>query len=118
MNFLYKDSDFHFMNQSNYEQIQLPPEMVKEQAPYLLENMEIKVCFFNGRAVSIELPLFVNLKVTQTVPGVKGNTVSGGSKPATMETGLNIQVPLHIKEGDILKVDTRTATYIERTQSG
>lgn len=115
MNFLYKDEfGFHFMNPQDYEQVQLNSDIIGDNSNYLIENCEVKVCFFNEKAVNIELPLNINLKVTQTDPGFKGNTVTGGDKPATMETGLVVQVPLHINEGDLLKIDTRSGAYIER----
>ncbi|MCB0412598.1 MAG: elongation factor P [Bdellovibrionales bacterium] len=115
MSFLYKDeSGFNFMDQSNYEQLALNDDIVGDGVNYLTENLEVKVCLFNDRAVGIELPKTVNLKVTDTDPGFKGNTVSGGSKPATLETGFVVQVPLHIAEGDLLKISTTDGTYSER----
>ena len=115
--FLYKDTSFHFMNESSYEQISLSSELLGENQNYLLEGMRVKACLFNEKVVSIELPVTLNLKVKYTEPGFKGNTVSGGAtKPATLETGLVVQVPLHIKEGDCLKIDTRTSAYIEKAK--
>lgn len=115
MNYLYSDDNgYHFMNQSSFEQLSLSNDIIDNDKNYLIENMEIKVCLFNERAISIELPNTVNLKVTQTDPGHKGNTVTGATKPAILETGLQVMVPLHISEGDLLKVDTRTGDYIER----
>ena len=115
MNFLYKDeAGFNLMDQSSYEQVSLNPELVGDDANYLTENLQVKVVFFNDRAVGIEVPKSVNLKVTQTDPGFKGNTVSNTFKPATLETGYVVQVPLHIAEGDLLKINTTDGSYVER----
>lgn len=115
MNFLYRDDNgFNFMDQTSFEQLTLSPELVGRDANFLLENLEIKICLFNGRAVGIELPKSVQLRVTQTDPGFKGNTVTNTTKPATLETGHVVQVPLHIEEGNILKVNTETGEYVER----
>lgn len=119
MNFLYKDdTGFVFMDPSDYDQVALNPEVVADGANYLTENLEVKVCFFNDRAVGLEFPPSVNLKVTRTEPGFKGNTVTGTFKPATLETGMIVQVPLHTNEGDVLKIDTRTGEYRERVSIG
>lgn len=115
MTFLYKDeSGFNFMDQSNYEQLALNEDIVGDGVNYLTENLEVKVCLFNDRAVGLELPKTVNLKVVATDPGFKGNTVTGATKPATLETGHIVQVPLHIAEGDLLKVNTTDGSYSER----
>lgn len=115
MNFLYNDdSGFHFMDQGTYDQISMSTEDVGDSSNWLTENLQVSVLFYNGRAIAIDLPNSVELKVSQTDPGLKGNTVTGGTKPATMETGVVIQVPLHINEGDLLKVDTRESSYMER----
>jgi elongation factor P len=115
MNFLYKDeSGFNFMDQTSYEQMALNTEVVGENANYLIENLQVQVCVFNDRAVGIEVPKSVSLKVTSTEPGFKGNTVSGTTKPATLETGHVVQVPLHINEGDVLKINTTDGAYVER----
>ena len=115
MNFLYKDENgFNFMDQSNYEQLTLSPALIAENANYLIENLEVKICFFNDRAVAVDLPKSVNLKVTRTDPGFKGNTVQNTFKPATLETGHQVQVPLHIAEGDTLKINTEDGAYVER----
>ncbi len=87
-----------------------------DAAKFLVESLKVSLLFFRGRAVNIDLPNFVEMTVTQSDPGVKGDTASGGTKPATMETGLVIQVPFHINEGDVLKVDTRTSSYNERAR--
>ena len=118
MNFLYKDeSGFVFMDQVNYDQITLNDELVGDASQFLIENIEIKVCLFNERAVGLEMPKSVNLKVVQTDPGFKGNTVTNTFKPATLETGAVVQVPLHTKEGDLLKINAQTGEYIERVNS-
>ena len=115
MNYLYKDENgFNFMDQTSYEQLSLDPDFLGDAANYLTENLLVKVCFFNDRAVGVELPKSVNLRVTQTDPGFKGNTVTGTYKPATLETGHVVQVPLHIAEGDLLKVNTVDGAYVER----
>ncbi|MCC6277236.1 MAG: elongation factor P [Oligoflexia bacterium] len=115
MQFLYKDDNgFSFMDTTNYEQIHLSPENVGDAANYLIENLTVYILFFNGKAIGIDLPNSVVLKIMETDPGVRGNTVSGGSKPAKLETGAVVQVPLHLREGDMIKVDTRTHMYIER----
>jgi elongation factor P len=115
MDFLYKDEGgYNFMDQSSYEQISLDPDLLGDAANYLTENLQVKVCFFNDRAVGVELPKSVVLKVVQTDPGFKGNTVTNTYKPATLETGYVVQVPLHINEGDTLKINTTDGLYVER----
>ncbi len=115
MKFLYSDDNgFHFMNPSNFEQLDMDPSIVGDAKNFIIEDLEVKVCFFNERAVGIELPKTVNLKVAQTDPGLKGNTVSNTTKPATLETGFIVHVPLHISEGDLLKVNTEEGKYMER----
>lgn len=115
MNFMYKDeTGFNFMSQEDYEQIALNKDLVGDGANFLTENLKVKICFFNDRAVGVELPVSVNLKVTSTEPGFKGNTVTGTYKPATLETGYVVQVPLHTNVGDLLKIDTETGEYKER----
>jgi len=115
MQYLYKDGDSYcLMDNETYEQIMLSAEQVGDAVLYLKENMDLQVLFFNKQPVAVDLPNFVELEVSQTEPGVRGDTASGGTKPATLESGAVIQVPLFINEGDRLKVDTRTGTYIER----
>ena len=115
MAFLYKDeSGFNFMDQTSYEQMALNTDVVGENANYLTENLLVQVCVFNDRAVGIDVPKSVTLKVASTEPGFKGNTVSGTTKPATLETGHVVQVPLHINEGDTLKINTTDGAYVER----
>jgi len=98
----------------NYEQISLSKEQISEIVDLLKEGNDVDVAFCKGELVGTELPNFMSLKIVETMPGVKGNTVSGALKPATLETGAIIQVPLFIKEGDIIKIDTREKKYIER----
>jgi len=115
MVYLYKDdTGYYFMDNETYEQVSMDESHVQDALGYLKENTEVQVLFHNKAPIGIELPLFMELKVTETVPGVKGNTASGGTKPATLETGAAIQVPLFINEGDVIKVDTRSNSYIER----
>ena len=118
MQYLYKDRDgYCFMDNDTYEQVTFPEDQVLDNKDYLKENLSLEVLYFNGRPVGLELPLTVELEVVRTEPGVKGDTASGGSKPATLETGLVAQVPFFINEGDRLKIDTRTGDYMERVKS-
>jgi elongation factor P len=114
MQYLYKDDNYHFMNLGTYEQIALGPDVVGEAANWLKETMEVDVLLINGVPAGVEVPNFVELEVVKTDPGVRGDTASGGSKPATLETGAVVQVPLFIDQGEILRIDTRTGAYIER----
>ncbi len=113
--FLYKEeSGYVFMDKENYEQYIMSQDATGESANFLTENMEVTILFFNGRAIGVDVPNSVFLKVAQTDPGVKGDRVTGATKPATLETGYVVNVPLHITEGDVLKIDSRTGEYIER----
>jgi elongation factor P len=114
MQYLYKDDNFHFMNLQTYEQIALDADVVGEAANWLKETMEVDVFIINGEPAGVDVPNFVELEVVRTDPGVRGDTASGGSKPATLETGAVVQVPLFIDQGEILRIDTRTGAYIER----
>ncbi len=117
MQYLYKDTDgFCFMDNSSYEQLFLDEDHVGDSANFLKENIDVNVLLYKGKPIGLDLPTTVNLLVTQSDPGLKGDTASGATKPATLETGLTIQVPLFINEGDILKIDTRTGEYIERAK--
>jgi len=117
MEFLYQDGEmFHFMNTESFEQIALSDEVLGDAVSYLIPNIKLKVEMFEGRPVGIELPLTVELAVVETEPGIKGSTVSNVGKPAKLETGLVVQVPAFINEGDVIKVDTATASYIERAK--
>lgn len=115
MSFLYRDDNgFNFMDQTSFEQLLMTPDEVGENQYYLTENLTVVILMFNERAVAVDVPKAVNLKVTQTDPGVKGDRVTGGTKPATLETGLVVNVPLHISEGDTLRIDTSSGDYVER----
>jgi len=115
MQYLYQDSEgYCFMDNKNYDQIFIDPEHLGDSRDFLKENIDVKVLLFNNKPIGIELPIFVELKITQTDPGVRGDTATGATKPATLETGYVIQVPLFISEGETVKIDTRTGEYAER----
>ncbi len=115
MEFLYHDGDnFHFMNTETYEQIALSNEVLGDAADYLTANMQIKIEFFDGKAVGVELPQTVDLKVIETEPGIKSATASSVTKPAKTETGLVVQVPPFINEGETIRVDTAEGAYLSR----
>ena len=115
MQYLYSDGDlFYFMNVENYEQIALNEETIGDALKFVKENEMVKVCSHNGNVFAIEPPLFVELEVTETEPGFAGNTAQGATKPATVETGAQVQVPLFVNQGDKLKIDTRTGEYLSR----
>lgn len=115
MTFLYRDENgYNFMNQSNYEQLTILPNEIGESANYLVENLQVVVLFYNERPVSVDVPKAVNMKVAKTEPGVKGDRVTGATKQATMETGLVVNVPLHINEGELLRIDTVEGVYVSR----
>ena len=118
MQYLYHDgSEYIFMDQDSYEQVHLDDDCVGDAYLFMPESLDVSVQFFNGKPIGVTLPNFVELEVTECEPGVKGDTVTGGSKGATVITGGKIQVPLFINEGDVLKIDTRDASYIERVSS-
>jgi elongation factor P len=113
--YMYNDGNmYYFMDNKSYEQIELPEEFIGDEKYYLKEGMNIQVLYYKDRAIGIELPNYVDLEVVETEPGFKGDTAQGGSKPAVLETGLKIQVPLFIEKGEIIRVDTRTGEYLER----
>jgi len=115
MNYLYNDgSGFVFMDNQNYEQMSLTPEVVGEAKDYLLENQRAVVAVYEGNPIYVELPASVVLEITYTEPGLQGDRSSGGTKPATVETGLQIQVPLFIEQNVKVRVDTRTGEYLGR----
>jgi len=115
MQYLYRSGDLHyFMDMSTYDQIAISESVLGDQLRFLKETEIVSVLMHDSNPIGIKLPFFVELKVVETDPGVKGDTASGGSKPAKLESGAVIQVPLFINEGDIVKVDTRTGEYIER----
>lgn len=117
MQYLYRDEYYNMMDIKTFEQIQLSGAAIGDTKDYLLENMELSVIFYNGKPISVELPIFIEARVTRTEPGVKGDTVSSSFKPAEIETGAKVQVPLFINNGDIIRVDTRTGEYITRVSS-
>ncbi|KRM99530.1 elongation factor P [Loigolactobacillus rennini] len=115
MQYLYQDGDnYVFMDMTTYDQIALPSEKIKDELNYLKENMEVGLIMYGSETLGVELPNTVELKVTETEPGIRGDTQSGGSKPATMETGLVVQVPFFINQGDQLLINTQDGTYISR----
>lgn len=116
MQYLYADNLYHFMDQDTFEQVSLSKDQIEEVLSYLKEQTIYTILYFEGSPIAVNPPLFMELKVKETPPGVKGDTAQGGSKPATLETGLVIQVPLFVNEGDTIKVDTRDNKYIERIQ--
>jgi elongation factor P len=117
MQYLYSDDDFYyFMNTETFEQIPVSIEKVGDANRYLKENDTCEVVLFGDEVIGIELPITVELTVTQTDPGFKGDTATGGTKPATLETGLVVQVPLFIEEGTVIRVNTDSGSYIERVQ--
>ena len=104
------------MNTSSYEQVYITKENLGDAHLWLLEQMEVDIVFHNNKAISVELPNFVVLEVTQADPGVKGNTATGATKPATLQTGAVVQVPLFVEQGEKIRVDTRTGQYLERAK--
>ena len=117
MQFLYSDGEgFHFMNNETYEQIAMSEEQVGDDSRFLIENTVADVLEYNGKVIGVALPNFVNLKVVETDPGFKGDTATGGTKPAKLESGAAVNVPLFINEGDLLKIDVRSGQYVERVK--
>ena len=114
MQFLYKDDRYHFMDLETYDQISLSADEVGDAREFLKENTEVEILFINGSPVTVELPNFIELQIAKTDPGIRGDTATGGSKPATLETGAVVQVPLFLNEGDVVKVDTRSGEYLGR----
>ena len=115
MTYLYNDgTNYVVMDDKTYEQYELPEEKFGDAAKFLLENMRVQVSFYEGDALFAELPISVDLKVEHTEPGLQGDRSTGGTKPATLETGAEIQVPLFLETGNVVKVDTRTGEYLSR----
>jgi elongation factor P len=115
MQYLYNDSGlYYFMDEENFEQMPLNASQLSDAVNYMKEGMSLEISSYRGEIIGVELPITVELEVTQTDPGFKGNTATAGTKPAKMETGITVQVPLFINEGDIIKVDTRNGSYLER----
>ncbi|MDH4469114.1 MAG: elongation factor P [Bacteriovoracaceae bacterium] len=118
MEYTYSDTDgFNFIDQTTFESIHLNTEQVGDSRFFLQEGIKIEILFYNAKPIALELPNFVNLKVEQTDPGLRGDTSSGGMKKAIMDTKLQVNVPLFIKEGEVLKIDTRTSEYVERVKN-
>ena len=115
MQYVYNDGDlYYFMDIETYEQIPMSHDKVEDAIPYVKEGTNVTVRFFKGQPFSVEAPNFVTLQITDTEPGFKGDTASNTFKPATLETGYTLQVPLFINTGDMIRVDTRTGEYMER----
>ena len=115
MQYLYQDGGlYYFMNTETYDQVGLTEEQVGDSLKFVKDNEMVKVCSHNGEVFAIEPPLFVELEVIETEPGFAGNTAQGATKPATVETGAQVQVPLFVNQGDKLKIDTRTGEYLSR----
>ena len=115
MQYMYNDGDlYYFMDNETYDQIPLNHEQVEEAIQFIKENTNVTMRFFKGKPFSVEAPNFVELEVTETEPGFKGDTASNTTKPATVETGYTLNVPLFVNTGDVLRIDTRTGEYMER----
>ena len=115
MQYLYQDDElYYFMDQENYEQMPLSKTQLGNALDYIKEGMSLQVATYKDEVIGVELPITVELEITETDPGYKGDTSTGGTKPATLETGVTIQVPLFVNPGDVIKVDTRNGTYLER----
>lgn len=115
MQYLYSDGDlFHFMDVNTYEQVALNTDTIGDALKYVKENDMCKICSYNGNVFSVEPPLFVELEITDTEPGFKGDTAQGATKPAVVETGATVYVPLFVDQGDKIKIDTRSGEYLSR----
>ena len=115
MQYLYSDGDlFNFMDTETYDQIALNADAVGDALKFVKENEMVKICSYNGNVFAIEPPLFVELQITDTEPGFKGDTATGATKPAVVETGAKVMVPLFIEQGEVIKIDTRTGEYLSR----
>ncbi|MBA7638031.1 Elongation factor P [subsurface metagenome] len=115
MQYLYNDGDsYYFMDEKTFEQIPISSSQLGDVLDYLKENMSLEVSSYKGKLIGVELPITVELEVAETGPGFKGDTATAGNKPAKLETGITIQVPLFINNGDVIKVDTRSGQYLER----
>ncbi len=117
MQFLYAEgNDYHFMDNDSYEQLFISSAQLGAAKDFLKENMIVRILFFQGKPLGVDLPLFVELKIVETDPGIRGDTATGGTKIAKLESGGTVKVPLYIEEGTVIKVDTRTGTYVERVK--
>lgn len=115
MQYLYSDGDlFHFMDVETYDQISLDADSIGDSLKFVKENDMVKMCSHNGNVFAIEPPLFAELEITETEPGFKGDTATGATKPAVVETGATVYVPLFVEQGDKIKIDTRTGEYLSR----
>lgn len=115
MQYLYNDGDlYYFMDNETYDQIALDKDTVGDSMKFVKENEVCKICSHNGNVFSVEAPLFVELEITETEPGFKGDTATGATKPAVVETGATVYVPLFVEQGDKIKIDTRTGDYLSR----
>ena len=115
MQYLYSDGDlYNFMNNETYDQIAIGQDTVGDSLKFVKENETVKICSYNGNVFAIEAPLFVELEITDTEPGFAGNTAQGATKPAVVETGATVYVPLFVNQGDVIKIDTRTGEYLSR----
>ena len=115
MQYLYNDGDlYNFMNNETYDQIAIAQDTVGDSLKFVKENETVKICSYNGNVFAIEAPLFVELEITDTEPGFAGNTAQGATKPAVVETGATVYVPLFVNQGDVIKIDTRTGEYLSR----
>lgn len=113
--FLYREEDdYHFMDTETYEQFSLPKAVLGDAVNYLKENDTIDLLTYQGKPIDVEIPVTATLRIERTDPGLRGDTATGGTKPATLETGLVVNVPLFVNEGELIKVDTRTGAYLER----
>lgn len=113
--YLYYDGkNYNFMDMETFDQFTMTPEQLGDAVKYLKENMSITLLMFQGQSIGVDLPNYVELKVVDTTPGIRGDTASGGTKPATLETGYVVQVPFFVEVGDVLQIDTRTGQYLKR----
>ena len=118
MEYLYSDgTDYHFMNTESFEQVHLPADLLEDAIPYMIANIKLQVVYYEGKPIGVELPASVEMKVVSTEPALRGATVSNVNKPATLETGLVIQVPPFVNEGELIRVDTSEGKYLERVKS-
>lgn len=113
--YMYHDGDlYHFMEKETFEQVALGPDVVGDSAKWLKENNDATLSFYKGKVIALQVPFFLELQIVQCDPGIQGDRATGGTKPATLETGVIVQVPLFIQEGEVIKVDTRTGDYLQR----
>lgn len=117
MQYLYHDGEnFQFMDTATYEQIALSDDQVGEVAKWMIDGMSVQILFHNNKAISVDVPQIVELKITETAPNFKGDTSSGGKKPATLESGAVVQIPFHVLEGEVIRVNTETGEYVEKVK--